>query len=86
MLVNEFIINIYKDCYSKMGKEYMKAYVRGKSVEVSPKVINKFMGRSEEEQAEVEVTDNVVCKEIIVKHVKQWPRKGKLSVSRLCEG
>lgn len=50
MLVKEFIVNISKDCDSKMSKEYMKIYVRGKCVEFSPEVINMFMGRSEEEQ------------------------------------
>ncbi|MCH81839.1 envelope-like protein, partial [Trifolium medium] len=83
MLVKEFIINIPKDCDSKTSKEYMKVYVRGKSVEFSPEVINRFIGRSEEDHAEVEVTDNAVCKEITAKYVKQWPRKGKLSASRL---
>ncbi|XP_050915932.1 uncharacterized protein LOC127131031 [Lathyrus oleraceus] len=83
MLVKEFIMNTSKDCDSKMSKEYMKVYVRGECVEFSPEIINRFMGRSEEEQAKVEVTDIVVCREIIVKQVKQWPRKGKLSASRL---
>lgn len=36
----------------------------------SPEFINKFTGRSEEEQAKVEVDDNAICKEIIVKHIK----------------
>ncbi|MCI89117.1 hypothetical protein A2U01_0110405, partial [Trifolium medium] len=31
--------------------------------------------RSEEAEAEVEVSDNVVYKEITVQQVKQWPRK-----------
>ena len=78
MLVKKFILNICKDCDSKMRKEYKKFYVRGKCVEFSSEVIKRFMGRSEEEQAKVEVTDNVVRKEIPLKQVKQWPRKGKI--------
>lgn len=83
MLVKEFIVNISKDCDSKMSKEYNKVYVRGKCVEFSPEVINRFMGRSKEEQVEVEVTDNSICMDITAKQVKQWPRKGKLSPNRL---
>lgn len=45
MLVKKFIVNIYKDYDHKINKEYMKVYVRGKSVEFSSEVINKFMGR-----------------------------------------
>lgn len=41
--------------------------MRGKSVDFSPIIINRFMGRSEEEQAEMEVSDNVICKEITSK-------------------
>ncbi|XP_050896985.1 uncharacterized protein LOC127103790 [Lathyrus oleraceus] len=56
MLVKEFIVNISKDCGSKMSNEYRKVYVRGKCVDFSLKVINKFRGRREEEQVEMEVT------------------------------
>ncbi|MCI69168.1 hypothetical protein A2U01_0090429, partial [Trifolium medium] len=38
---------------------------------------------SEEPEAEVEVSDNVVCKTTTSSKVKQWPRKGKLSSSEL---
>lgn len=48
-----------------------------------PEVINRFLGRNEEEQAEVEVFDNVICREIIAKKVTEWPRKGKLYASAL---
>ncbi|XP_050896289.1 uncharacterized protein LOC127103034 [Lathyrus oleraceus] len=81
MLVKEFIVNIPTDCDNKKSKEYKKVYVRG--VEFSPEVIYRFKGRCEDEQAEVEVTDNTIYKEIIVKHVSQWSRKGKLSDSKL---
>lgn len=49
ILVKEFIVNISKECYNKRSKEFIKVYVRGKCVEFSPKIINRFMGRSEEE-------------------------------------
>lgn len=83
ILVKEFIVNISKDCDNKRSKDFKKVYVRGKCVEFSPEIINKFMGRSEEEQAEVEVSYNFICMEIIGKQVKEWPRKWKLSAGCL---
>ncbi|XP_050908142.1 uncharacterized protein LOC127121740 [Lathyrus oleraceus] len=82
-LVKEFIINIPTDCDNKKSKEYIKLYVRGRGMKFSPKVNNKFMGRCEDEQTEVEVIDNNVYKEITAKQVSQWPRKGKPSTSKL---
>lgn len=52
-------------------------------MDFSPKIINRFLGRNKEEQAEVEVYENVICKEITAKQVKEWTRKGKLSASDL---
>lgn len=78
ILVKKFIVNISKDCDNKKSKEFIKVYVRGKCVEFFPEIINGFMGRSEEEQAEVEVSDNVICREVTAKQVNEWPRKGKL--------
>ncbi|XP_050875223.1 uncharacterized protein LOC127078845 [Lathyrus oleraceus] len=78
MLVKEFIVNISKECDNKWSKEFRKVYVRGRCVDFSPEIINRFLGRSEEEQAEVEVSNNVICTEITAKQLKEWPRKGKL--------
>ncbi|XP_050888880.1 uncharacterized protein LOC127094052 [Lathyrus oleraceus] len=83
MLVKELIMNIPEDCDNKKSREYTKVYVRCICVKFSPEVINKFIGRCENEQAEVEVTDNIVCKEITSKQVSQWPRKGKPSACKL---
>ncbi|XP_050878324.1 uncharacterized protein LOC127082143 [Lathyrus oleraceus] len=79
MLAKEFIVNIYKECDNKRSKEFRKVYVRGRCVDFSPEIINRFLGRNEEEQAEVEVSDNFICREITAKQVKEWPRKGKPS-------
>jgi len=46
-------------------------------------IINKFLGIDEVGVAEVEVTDNQVCKEIIANQVKVWPKKGKISSRKL---
>ncbi|XP_050908497.1 uncharacterized protein LOC127122156 [Lathyrus oleraceus] len=83
MLVKEFIVNISKECDNKRSKEFRKVYVRGRCVGFSPEIINRFLGRNEEEQAEVEVSENVIYKEITTKQVKEWPRKRKLSASDL---
>lgn len=82
-LVKEFIMSIPTNCDNKKSKEYRKVYARGRCLEFSPEVTNMFMGRSDDEQAEVEVIDNTIYKEITAKKVSQWPRKGKLSVSKL---
>ncbi|XP_050915962.1 uncharacterized protein LOC127131066 [Lathyrus oleraceus] len=83
MLVKEFIMNISKERDNKRSKEFRKVYVRGTCVDISPEIINRFLGRNEEEQAEIEVSDNVIYKEITAKQVKEWPRKGKLFASTL---
>ncbi|XP_050916418.1 uncharacterized protein LOC127131544 [Lathyrus oleraceus] len=67
MLVKEFIVNISKECDNKMRKEFKKVYVRGRCVDFSPEIINRFLGRNEEEHAAIGVSDNVICKEITTK-------------------
>lgn len=67
MLVKEFIVNIPEYCDIPSSKEYLKVFVRGKCVEFSPEVINRYLGRNEEACAEVEVTDKIVCKKIKAK-------------------
>ncbi|XP_050889941.1 uncharacterized protein LOC127095271 [Lathyrus oleraceus] len=83
MLAKEFIVNMSKDCDNKRSKEFIKVYARGRCVDFSIKIISRFMGRSEEEQAKVEVSDNIIYREIIAKQVNEWPRKGKLSAGCL---
>src|ERR1043165_2699972 len=46
-------------------------------------MINKFLGRPDEAQPELEVTDNQVCQVITAQQVKHWPLKGKLTASKL---
>ncbi|MCI08125.1 envelope-like protein [Trifolium medium] len=82
-LVKEFLVNIVEDCANPLSKEYHKGFVRGKCVEFSPVVINKFLDKNEDPQPVVEVTDHDVCKEITANQVKVWPKKGKLSSGKL---
>ncbi|KAK2450698.1 hypothetical protein QL285_009807 [Trifolium repens] len=63
-LVKEFIVNIGEDCDNRLSKEYHKVFVRGKCVEFSPAVINRFLGRKEDGYPEVEATNNQICKTI----------------------
>ncbi|XP_050878188.1 uncharacterized protein LOC127082006 [Lathyrus oleraceus] len=67
MLVKEFIVNISKECDNKRSKEFRKVYVRGNYVEFSPKIISRFMGRSEDKQVEMEVSNKDICREITAK-------------------
>lgn len=83
MLVKEFIVNIPADCDNKKNKDFIKVFVRGKCVQFSLDVINRYMVICEDEQVEIEVTNNLVCKEITTKQVLQWPRKGNLSANKL---
>ncbi|XP_050914610.1 uncharacterized protein LOC127129480 [Lathyrus oleraceus] len=72
-----------KECADGRSKEFRKVYVRGKCVTFSPSVINQYLGRADEEQPELEVTDNTVCQVITAKQVRMWPLKGKLVASQL---
>ncbi|XP_050916024.1 uncharacterized protein LOC127131131 [Lathyrus oleraceus] len=69
MLVKEFIVNLSEECADGKFKEFRKVYVRGKCVNFSPSVINKYLGRPDEAQPELEV--------------RKWPLKGKLVASKL---
>ncbi|XP_050876426.1 uncharacterized protein LOC127080137 [Lathyrus oleraceus] len=69
MLVNEFIVNLSEECADGKSKESRKVYVRGKCVNFSPSVMNKYLGRPDEAQPELEV--------------RKWPLKGKLVASKL---
>ncbi|XP_058764175.1 uncharacterized protein LOC131637593 [Vicia villosa] len=81
--VKEFIVNLHEDCGNKETEDYLKVFVRGKCVNFSPTMINKFLERSNDVQRELEVSDNQMCKEITAGQVKTWPVKGKLTVSKL---
>ncbi|XP_050916617.1 uncharacterized protein LOC127131743 [Lathyrus oleraceus] len=83
ILVKEFIVNTFKECDNKRSKGIRKVYVRGRCVDFSLEIINRFLGRNEEDQAKIEVSDNVICKEITAKKVKEWTRKGKLYASAM---
>ncbi|XP_050916070.1 uncharacterized protein LOC127131179 [Lathyrus oleraceus] len=82
-LVKEFVVTIPDGCDDEKSADYRKVYVRGNVVTISPAVINKFLGRAEEPQAEREVTDDQVCQEITAKQVKHWQNRGKLSTRKL---
>ncbi|XP_058784631.1 uncharacterized protein LOC131659459 [Vicia villosa] len=82
-LVKEFVVNLSEDCGNSRSVDYRKVFVRGKCVSFSPSVINKFLGRTDEAQTELEVTNNQVCQVITAKQVKFWPMKEKLTASKL---
>ncbi|XP_058767797.1 uncharacterized protein LOC131641509 [Vicia villosa] len=82
-LVKEFVVNLSEDCGNNRSMDYRKVFVRGKCVSFSPSVINKFLGITDEAQTELEVTDKKVCQVITAKQVNRWPRKEKLTASKL---
>ncbi|XP_058726249.1 uncharacterized protein LOC131597575 [Vicia villosa] len=82
-LIKEFVVNLSEDCGNSRSADYKKVFVRGKCVPLSPSVINKFLGRTDEAQTELEVIDNQVCQVITTKQVKSWPMKEKLTASKL---
>ncbi|KAK2435664.1 hypothetical protein QL285_020707 [Trifolium repens] len=77
-LVKEFLVNIPEDCDNPLSKEHHKVYVRGKCVVFSPAIINKALGNKEDGYAEMEITNNNICKTITANQVKIWPSKGKV--------
>ncbi|XP_058726143.1 uncharacterized protein LOC131597464 [Vicia villosa] len=83
-LVKEFVVNLSKDCVNRRIEDYRRVFVRGKCVLFSSSVINNFLGRTDEAQLELEVTDNQVCQVITAKQVKSWPMKEKPTASKLC--
>ncbi|KAK2436585.1 hypothetical protein QL285_021571 [Trifolium repens] len=77
-LVKEFLVNIPEDCDNPLSKEHHKVYVRDKCVIFSPAIINKALGNKEDGYAEMEVTNNHVCKTLTANQVKIWPSRGKV--------
>ncbi|XP_050876128.1 uncharacterized protein LOC127079804 [Lathyrus oleraceus] len=55
MLVKEFIVNLSEECVDGKSKEFRKVYVRDKCVNFSPSVINKYLGRPDVAQPELEI-------------------------------
>ncbi|XP_050890348.1 uncharacterized protein LOC127095744 [Lathyrus oleraceus] len=82
-LVKEFMMIIPDGCDDTKSDDYGKVYVRGNVVTFSPTVINKFIGRTDEPQVELEVTNDQVCKEITTNQVRHWLNKGKLFAGKL---
>lgn len=69
-IVKEFVVTIPDGYDDTKSVDYGKVYVRANVVTFSPTAINKFLGRIDEPQVELEVTDDQVCKEITAKQVR----------------
>ncbi|KAL5193678.1 hypothetical protein HKD37_20G055860 [Glycine soja] len=82
-LVREFIVNIPSDITNRKSDDYQKVFVRGKCIRFSPAVINKYLGRPTEGVVDIDVSEHQIAKEITVKQVQHWPKKGKLSAGKL---
>jgi hypothetical protein len=77
-LVKELLVNIVEDCDNPLSKEYHQVFVRGRCVEFSPAIVNRFLGRNEDDYTELEITNNEFCKTITANQVNVWPMKGKV--------
>ena len=82
MLVKEFIVNVSPEVRQRRHADFHKVFARGQCIQFSPAEINKFLGRSGEDEEE-EVSLNQVVKEITSNLVKKWPSNGKPSPSLL---
>lgn len=60
-LVKDFIVNIHVDCADPRSKEFRKVFVRGRCVEFSHTVINRYLHMNNEKQ-------------LIIKFVKLLPQ------------
>ncbi|XP_050897031.1 uncharacterized protein LOC127103834 [Lathyrus oleraceus] len=65
-------------CYESLVKEFVVAILDG-----CDDVKSENYMKTEEPQAELEVIDDQVCKEITAKQVKHWPNRGKLLAGKL---
>src|ERR1044072_1455320 len=82
-LVKEFIINVGPEVSKPRHADYYKVYVRGQSVEFSPVVINKFLGRSEEVVNKEQVSLESIVKELTANQVSQWTATGTIPYNKL---
>ncbi|XP_050877820.1 uncharacterized protein LOC127081622 [Lathyrus oleraceus] len=82
-LVKEFIVNIPDESYGKSIREVCKVVVRGKCVNLSPTIINRFLERGTDEGVDLEATDNEICRMITAGQVNEWPSRKHLATSKL---
>ncbi|XP_057444489.1 uncharacterized protein LOC130736713 [Lotus japonicus] len=76
-LVKEFLVNLSVEVRLPESVEFRKVYVRGKSVELSPAVINKALGRGVIESVNEELSLDVIAKELLL-------AKSRSGLSRSC--
>ncbi|XP_050874866.1 uncharacterized protein LOC127078454 [Lathyrus oleraceus] len=82
-LVKEFIVNIPDESYGKSSREVCKVVVRGKCVNLSPIIINRFLERGTNEGVYLEATNNEICRMITAGQVNEWPSRKHLAASKL---
>jgi hypothetical protein len=63
MLVKEFIVNVSPEVGQRRHADFHKVFARGQCIQFSPAEINKYLGRSDEDEEE-EVSLNQVVMEI----------------------
>ncbi|XP_045803021.1 uncharacterized protein LOC123896707 [Trifolium pratense] len=63
--------------------EYRQVFVRGKCVKFSPSIVNQYLQRSADDAAELEVTDNTICKTLTGGVLKVWGKNAKVAATQL---
>ncbi|MCH93886.1 envelope-like protein, partial [Trifolium medium] len=82
-LVKEFLANIGTEFNYPMDAEYRQVFVRGRCINFTPCLINQYLGRSTEEAAEIQVTDDEVRRTITRNQVKKWNKKQPIAATKL---
>ena len=82
-LVKEFIVNLSSSFDVPDDAEFKKVFVRGHCFEISPGVINEFLGRGKIITADRVPSLDIIAQEITGDETKVWPSKGTLPSSDL---
>jgi hypothetical protein len=82
-LVREFVVNLSEECAEEGSDDYHKVHMRGRTIDFSPTVINKFLERSTESESNKILSMDKIAEEITSGQAMQWPKKGLLPTSKL---
>ncbi|KAK2382689.1 hypothetical protein QL285_070206 [Trifolium repens] len=82
-LVREFVVNLSEECAEEGSDDYHKVHMRGRTIDFSPTVINKFLERSTETEGNKILSMDKIAEEITSGQAMQWPKKGLLPISKL---
>src|ERR1044072_2484171 len=82
-LVKEFLINVAPEVGKAGHIDYYKVYVRGRAMEFSPMIINRYLNRSEEAVLEEQVPLGTIAQILTANKVKECSASGTIPCSKL---